>query len=277
MSEKIVVIGAGNVAHHLVPALLCAGHDVCQIYSRSEASAIALSKITGLPYTTKIDDIYREADIYIITISDDVIGGMAKLLKCPDKALVLHTAGSVHAAVLAAASSRYGVIYPLQTFTKGRDLNFAEIPLFIEGSSSEVLKQVRAIAESISNIVTELPSDKRKAMHLAAVWACNFANHMYAVGGKILAENGLDFSLLRPLIAETADKVMEMLPVDAQTGPARRKDKGVIGMHRELMKGKHTRLSLYNSISDSIAEMCKVANSEKQEPEEENFVELTLW
>lgn len=277
MSDKIVVIGAGNVAHHLVPALLAAGHDVCQIFSRSEASAIALSKITGLPYTTKIDDIYREADIYIITISDDVIAGMAKLLKCPDKALVIHTAGSVPAVVLASASSRYGVMYPLQTFTKGRDLSFAEIPLFIEGSSAEVLKRIRVLAESLSNVVTELPSDRRKSMHLAAVWACNFANHMYAMGGKILAENGLDFSLLRPLIAETADKVMEMLPIDAQTGPAKRKDKGVISMHRELMKGKHTRLALYNSISDSIAEMCKIGSNDQQGSEEENFVELTLW
>ena len=277
MSDKIVVIGAGNVAHHLVPALLKAGHEVCQIYSRSQDSAAALSYKCGLPYTTRIDDIFRDADIYIISISDDYIASMAKSLKLNKEALVIHTAGSIPMSVLSGASKRCGVIYPLQTFTKGRDLDFSEIPLFVEGSNSEVLKKIKSLANSISGVVTELPSDKRKAMHLAAVWACNFANHMYAVGGKILAENGLDFSLLRPLIAETADKAMMMLPMDAQTGPAKRKDKGVLSMHRELMKGKHTRLSLYNAISDSIAEYCKIKSENLSDNDEDNYVELTLW
>lgn len=277
MNYKIVVIGAGNVAHHLVPALLAAGHDVCQIYSRSEASATSLSKRCGLPYTTKIDDIFRDADIYIITISDDYIASMAKSLKCNNDPIVIHTAGSVPMSVLYSASKRYGVIYPLQTFTKSRELDFSEIPLFVEASSADVLKIVKQVAESISNVVTELPSDKRKAMHLAAVWACNFANHMYAVGGKILAENGLDFSLLRPIIAETADKAMELLPVDAQTGPAKRKDKGVLAMHRDLMKGKHSRMALYNAISDSIAEFAHVKDTDSENDDEDNYIELTLW
>ncbi len=277
MSEKIVVIGAGNVAHHLVPALLHAGHDVCQIYSRSEGSALALSKKTGLPYTTKVDDIFRDADIYIITISDDVIANMAKSLKCNNDPLVIHTAGSVPMSILHAASKHYGVMYPLQTFTKGRELDFLSIPLFVEGNSNETLKRVKALADTLSNSVTVLASDKRKSMHLAAVWACNFANHMYAIGGKILAENGLDFALLRPLIAETADKAMEMHPIDAQTGPAKRKDKGVLSMHRELMKGKHGRMALYNSISDSIAEYCNATNSDTNGNEEDSYVELTLW
>lgn len=277
MSDKIVVIGAGNVAHHLVPALLHAGHDVCQIYSRSEGSAQSLSKKSGLPYTTKIDDVFRDADIYIITISDDVIANMAKVLKCNNDPLVIHTAGSIPMNVLHTASKHYGVMYPLQTFTKSRELEFSSIPLFVEGSSNEDLKRVKALAESLSNSVTILPSEKRKAMHLAAVWACNFANHMYTIGGKILAENGLDFSLLRPLIAETADKAMEMHPIDAQTGPAKRKDKGVLSMHRELMKGKHSRMALYNSISDSISEYCNSKSNEQSGDDEDSYVELTLW
>ncbi|MBE6333542.1 MAG: DUF2520 domain-containing protein [Bacteroidales bacterium] len=277
MSDKIVVLGAGNVAHHLVPALLHAGHDVCQIYSRSEGSAQSLSKKSGLPYTTKIDDIFRDADIYIITISDDVIANMAKVLKCNNDPLVIHTAGSIPMNVLHTASKHYGVMYPLQTFTKSRELDFSSIPLFVEGSSNEDLKRVKTLAESLSNTVTILSSEKRKAMHLAAVWACNFANHMYAIGGKILAENGLDFSLLRPLIAETADKAMELHPIDAQTGPAKRKDRGVLSMHRELMKGKHSRMALYNSISDSIAEYCNAKNSEQNSDDEDSYVELTLW
>lgn len=273
--KRIVLIGAGNVAHHLAPALLKAGFNLCQIYSRSIESARELGKKTGITYTSDLFAIYPDSDIYIFCVSDDALLPLFKSIRINNPALVLHTSGSVPMNVFQPYREQFGVLYPLQTFTKKRDLNFGEIPLCIEGSSPEVLERIREIAVCLSARVEEVNTDKRKYLHLAAVFANNFTNHLYGTAGKILEEEGLDFSLLRPLIFETAHKVMLMSPENAQTGPARRGDESILNMHKTLLRGNRKLQNLYTLLTDSIRE-AHVKNEPKAETEEKPQM-LTLW
>lgn len=226
--KRIALIGAGNVAHHLAPALLKAGINLCQIYSRTLESARELGKKTGITYTSEVFGIYPDCEIYIFCVSDDALLPLYKNIRINKEALVIHTSGSLPMDVFKPFTSRYGVLYPLQTFTKKRNLDFNEIPLCIEAAVPEILHELRELAGLLSTRVEEISSDKRKTLHMAAVFANNFVNQMYEIAGNIVEKEGLDFSLLRPLIFETAHKVMLMSPAMAQTGPARRDRKSVV-------------------------------------------------
>lgn len=274
-NKRIVLIGAGNVACHLAPALLKAGANLCQIYSRSVESARELGMKTGITYTADLFAVYPDADIYIFCVSDDALLTVFKSLRINSQALVLHTSGSVPMDIFVPYRERFGVLYPLQTFTKRRDLDFREIPLCIEACNAETLKQVRGLAEMLSAKVEAIDSEKRKHLHLAAVFANNFTNHLYGMAGKILEKEGLDFSLLRPLIFETAHKVMLMSPESAQTGPARRGDEGILNMHRNLLGTNKKLQRIYTLMSDSIRE-ASVKAEPKVETEEKPQM-LTLW
>ena len=274
-NKRIVLIGAGNVAHHLAPALLKAGLNLCQIYSRSIESARELGRKTGITYTADLFAIYPDGDIYIFCVSDDALLPLFKSIRINNDALVLHTSGSVPMNVFEPYRERFGVLYPLQTFTKKRDLNFGEIPLCIEGSGPETLAKVKEMAECLSSRVEEVSSEKRKYLHLAAVFANNFTNHLYGMAGKILEKEGLDFSMLRPLIFETAHKVMLMSPENAQTGPARRGDDSILNMHKTLLRGDRKLQNIYSLLSDSIRE-ANVKNEPKAETEDKPQM-LTLW
>lgn len=276
IKKRIALIGAGNVAHHLAPALLKAGVNLCQIYSRSIESAGELGRKTGISYTADIFAIYPDCDIYIFCVSDDALLPLYKSIRIHKDAIVLHTSGSLPMEIFKPWAGQYGVLYPLQTFTKKRDLDFREIPLCIEASSAEVLEQIKALASLLSGRIEEISSEKRKSLHLAAVFANNFVNHLYGVAGQILEQEGLDFSLLRPLIFETAHKVMLMTPGNAQTGPARRGDEGILGMHKAYLKKDRKLLQLYSLLSDSIRENMAKTTEAKTETEEKPLM-LTLW
>lgn len=274
-NKRIVLVGAGNVAHHLASALLKAGLNLCQIYSRSIESARELGRKTGITYTADLFAIYPDGDIYIFCVSDDALLPLFKSIRINNDALILHTSGSVPMDIFQPYREYFGVLYPLQTFTKRRDLDFSEIPLCIEGSSPEVVKRIKEIAEKLSARVEEINSEKRKYLHLAAVFANNFTNHLYGMAGKILEDEGLDFSILRPLIFETAHKVMLMSPESAQTGPARRGDDSILNMHKTLLRGNRKLQNVYTLLSDSIRE-ASVKNEPKAEIEEKPQM-LTLW
>lgn len=274
--KNIVLLGAGNVATHLAQALLKAGLNLCQIYSRTPEAARELGKKTGITFTSEIIEIYPDCDIYIFCINDDALLPFLKNVRINPDALVLHTSGSLPMEVFRGRSGRYGVLYPLQTFTKKRDLDFREIPLFIEASDADTLKEIKTLAELLSERVVELPSAKRKTLHLAGVFANNFVNHLYATAGKLLEKEGLGFNLLRPLIFETAHKVMLLSPEQAQTGPARRGDDGILAMHRTLLKGDSKLLEIYNLLSESIRESVPKTQEPKHE-EESKPLTLTLW
>lgn len=274
-NKRVVLIGAGNVAHHLAPALLKAGVNLCQIYSRSIESARELGRKTGITYTADIFAVYPDCDIYIFCVSDDALLSLFKSIRMNKEALILHTSGSLPQSIFQHFVKRYGVLYPLQTFTKRRDLDFREIPLCIEGSNTEVLQEVRELAGLLSVRIEEISSEKRKYLHLAAVFANNFVNYLYGISGKILEKEGLDFSLVRPLIFETAHKVMLIPPENAQTGPARRGDENILNMHKALLKDDRALSNLYTILSDAIRESVKATEIK---PEEENKpTMLTLW
>ena len=183
--DKIILIGAGNVAHHLAGALLKAGENLCQIYSRTLDSARQLGMKTGISYTAEVNEVYPDGNIYIFCVSDDALLSLFKSIRINKEAIILHTSGSLPMDIFKPYVTYYGVLYPLQTFTKKRDLDFKEIPLCIEASNPEVLEVLRGLTRLLSVRVEEISSEKRKTLHLAAVFANNFVNHLYGIAGQI--------------------------------------------------------------------------------------------
>ena len=250
--HSIVFIGAGNVATHLAQAFTRCGCLVCQIFSRTEDSARELAGQIGCPYTTSTDYIISGADLYIVAVKDAVLGQLIPQITARSpQSLFVHTAGSMPMSVFEGRAERYGVLYPLQTFSKEREVDFRRIPFFLEAARAEDGRILEGIARRLSDDVRFLPSEKRRSLHLAAVFACNFANHMYALAERVLQEEGIPGEVLLPLIDETAAKVHHLSPREAQTGPAVRYDENVIARHLALLRDPATR-DLYERISASI-------------------------
>ncbi|MBQ6651999.1 MAG: DUF2520 domain-containing protein [Prevotella sp.] len=261
---KAVLVGAGNVATHLGKAIVDAGDKVVQVYSRTLASAATLAEILHSEPVTVVEDICRDADIYIISVKDDVLPTIiASVCKSRENCLFAHTAGSVPMNVFEGHCKHYGVIYPLQTFSKDRELNFREIPLFVEAVDEDSLTALETFSNQLSSLVFQLSSPFRSKLHLSAVFACNFVNHCYALAAEILKESGLPFDVLLPLIDETCHKVRELSPVDAQTGPAVRWDKDVMARHREELSVQPLWAEIYEAMSQSIHELDKERNADR--------------
>lgn len=249
---KIVFIGSGNLATHLSLALQAVGEEIIQVFSRTEEHAKELAVRLGCSYTTDIDEIDKKAQIYIFSVKDDAISKIAAAV-CSDRpdALFIHTAGSVSMEVFKGYASHYGVLYPMQTFSKHRHVDFRPIPCFIEGSDEQALATIRTLSENISDHVVDCDSEKRKKMHLAAVFACNLTNHCYRLAERVLQEEQIDWHLFLPLIDETAKKVSEMSPKDAQTGPMVRYDVEVMNRQLALLPDERTR-EIYRLMAESI-------------------------
>ena len=251
---KIVIIGSGNLATQLSLAFKAVGKDVVQVFSRTEEHAKELADKIGCNYTTLTEDIRQDADVYIFSVKDDALSGLvASICHKRPNGLFLHTAGSMPMAIFKCHATRYGVLYPMQTFSKTRNVNFREIPCFIEGSDEEVLSEIRLMAASISDHVVDCDSEKRKKMHLAAVLACNLTNHCYRLAERLLESEQIDFQLFFPLIEETARKVKDMSPKDAQTGPMVRYDQNVMQMQMSMLSDERTR-EIYRLMAESIHE-----------------------
>lgn len=251
---KIVMIGAGNLATHLSQALVAAGQEVVQVYSRTEEHASALAQLINCPYTNDLRDVRQDADVYIMSVKDDVIGNLVSTLSLHiGHALLIHTAGSVSMEVFADKAVHYGVLYPMQTFSKNRPVDFKQIPCFIEASDHQALETIQVLATSVSDRVMHVGSEKRKKLHLAAVLCCNLANHCYRLAEQVLEEEGIDFSLFVPLIEETAQKVKSMSPRQAQTGPMVRYDVNIMQMQQRMLTNERTR-EIYRLMAESIHE-----------------------
>lgn len=253
MSLNFCFIGAGNLGTHLSTALNEKAGKVIQVYSRTEESARTLAQKLNSPYTTSIKEITDKADIYFIALKDAVVADVLSEIDFQDK-LVVHCSGSLPMSVLKAFSSNYGVLYPLQTFSRMRRVDFSQIPVFIEANNSGNMKTLITLAYKITEYVTEMDSAHRKSLHIAAVFACNFVNHFYTLAADFLASQDIPFDVLHPLILETAKKVQEMNPVDAQTGPAVRFDEHIINDHLHALEKYPQKQKLYNLISRSIFE-----------------------
>lgn len=248
---KIVLLGSGNVATHLGRSFKMAGQDIVQVYSRDPQNAHQLADSLGADTVENLSDITKNADLYIIAVKDDAIRRVALALSLSDQ-LVIHTSGSTDLNVLDGVSERTGVFYPLQTFSKLKAIDFRQIPITIEGNSKEVTSTLRGIADRLSEKVIELNSIQRQTLHTAAVFACNFTNHMYTLAAELLKTQNLDFDLLRPLIAETAFKIQLNDPADMQTGPAVREDFNTLDKQKELLAHDASVLELFEKISQSI-------------------------
>ncbi len=252
--SRIVMIGAGNVAFHLSQAFADAGCTIVQVYSRSLSSAGALGATHSCPFTDRMDSLLPGADLYVIAIADDAIPELLKRFPFR-RALLAHTSGSTSMEVLSAASDHPAVLYPLQTLSRDVPVPFREVPLCIEALEPADMLRLEELARRLSDRVYKVDSDARRTLHVAAVFACNFVNHMYALSADILEEHGLPFEMLRPLISETARKARQGSPRSLQTGPARRKDLEVIGKHLEILSHKPGFQKMYNFISESIRKM----------------------
>ena len=254
---RIVIIGSGNLATQLSLALKDAGRDIVQVFSRTEAHAQELADKIGCDFTARLEDVRPDADVYILSVKDDAISQVAATL-CPSRrdALFVHTAGSVAMRVFSPYARHYGVLYPMQTFSKNRRVDFRPIPCFVEGSDAEALATIRSLAESVSEHVVDADSERRKKLHLAAVLACNLTNHCYRLAERVLEEESVDFRLYLPLIEETARKVSVLSPREAQTGPMVRYDTGVMEMQLSLLSDERTR-QIYRLMAESIHEDSK--------------------
>ena len=250
---KVTLIGAGNLATQLGKSLKKAGVIISQVYSRTEDSARTLGELLEAEWLTDIKALRDEADIYIFSVKDSVLCELiSEVCKGRGDKLFLHTAGSMSMSCFEGKVLRYGVFYPMQTFSKAKDVDFERIPVFIEGNSIETEDVIKSLANKLSQRVIRLSSADRKYLHLAAVWACNFTNYCYTVASDILGEHGIPFDVMLPLINETTEKIQKISPKEAQTGPAMREDRNVISKQLELMNGKEDLQELYKMLSKGI-------------------------
>jgi predicted short-subunit dehydrogenase-like oxidoreductase (DUF2520 family) len=250
---KVVFIGAGNVATHLAIALYRKSFDIIQVYSRTMGSASALAEQVNAIPVTDIASVINDADLYIFSVKDSVLDSAASQLPKND-GIWIHTAGSVPLDIFSKYTGNYGVIYPFQTFSKGRTVDWPNIPVFIEASNADSLNTLQVIASQLSHKVSELSSDDRKYIHLTGVFACNFTNHIYTLSELFLKKVNLPFDVALPLIDETASKVHSLTPGEAQTGPAIRYDKNVIDKHLEMIEDEKIK-EIYKRMSENIHRM----------------------
>jgi predicted short-subunit dehydrogenase-like oxidoreductase (DUF2520 family) len=253
---RITIIGSGNVATHMAAAFKNAGHSIVQVYSRDQQHAALLAYHVKAEPIDTLDAIKPGTDLFLIALKDDVIGDIAQKLAKYGK-LIVHTSGATSLEELQRYTPHAGVFYPLQTFSKTRELDFRSVPLCIEGATEEITKRLENLARTVSNNVYRVDSAQRKILHLAAIFACNFPNYLYYASGELLRGHNLDFNLLRPLILETAAKVQQYVPEDVQTGPAIRNDEKTMSAHLELLTQNPDLQQVYELLSQLIIKMDK--------------------
>ncbi len=244
---KVSIIGSGNVAHHLIQAFQSNSEiELVQAGARNK------ERITHLLDLNRITSDYNQlqvADVYIIAVADDAIAEVSAQLPFENR-LVVHTSGTVALSALA-TKNRRGVFYPLQTFSKDKAVDFTTIPICLETENKEDLQTLNQLANAISNAVYEINSEQRKALHVAAVFVNNFVNHLYQIGHEICENNQIPFEILKPLIQETANKIMTLSPKEAQTGPAKRNDLTTIEAHQQFLTDA-TQSKIYTLLTQSI-------------------------
>lgn len=251
--SKVAVIGAGNVAWSLAPALdaLPSVEVVAvasQTLSKAEEIASRLHDAIGIT----VEDIPRiKADIYLISVPDSAVAKVAAQLAGSNPgAIWAHTSGTVPLETLRPLGENLGIFYPMQTFSRGSRVEMTTVPFFINSSSPSALTTLLGIANSISSMVTTVTDDERALLHAAAVIACNFTNHMWAISSEILSRKKIPFEIMRPLVMETVRKAFEAPPDKGQTGPARRGDLTTINRHASIIGDPYDKL--YLSLSQSI-------------------------
>lgn len=244
---KVVIIGSGNVARHLIRAFgNSASVEVAGVFARHP------EKLYDLLTADKITDSYNnlpEGDAYIIAVSDDAVSAVAAQLPFEGR-LVVHTSGSVDMQQ-GDAKNRRGVFYPLQTFSKNRPVDFTKVPFCLEAEHESDYAMLEHLASALSHLHYRIDSGQRQALHVAAVFVNNFTNHLYTIGNDICKENSMPFEILKPLISETAAKVQDLQPLQAQTGPAVRHDSKTIERHLAFLTNDNQK-NIYQILTQSI-------------------------
>jgi predicted short-subunit dehydrogenase-like oxidoreductase (DUF2520 family) len=261
--SKITVIGAGRVGSAIAKALFNSNYTIQSIISSSIEDAKSLASATNAIYSNQYS-ISDDTDIVIIAVPDSNISSVADQLDIRGETVVVHTAGSVGFDIFPEmATYGKGVLYPLQTFTKSREFDLTNIPIFIEGDSDQALSAIREVANSLSERVMVVGLEKRRRMHLAAVFVSNFVNYLLSTGYELASEAELDFHLLEPLVKETIDKAFEIGPLISQTGPAVRNDSCTIEKHRDLLSYHPELRKIYNLLTDSIINKYSSENNDQ--------------
>ncbi|MEI7828156.1 MAG: DUF2520 domain-containing protein [Prolixibacteraceae bacterium] len=251
---RIVLLGTGNLATRLGLAFHAKEVEIIQVFGRNESIGVHLSKQLGCSFTSLKQEIKTDADFYFLAVTEEAIPEI--LINSPiSNQLIIHTSGSVSMEMLAAFSINYGVFYPLQTLSKQKEVDFSTIPICIEANSTDNLKKLNELAYLISGQVFHIDSAKRRQLHLAAVFVCNFVNHLYSIGAHLLQDQNLDFDILKPLILETAQKVMTFPPEEVQTGPAVRGNEAIMEIHLKMLEQYPEWQNIYSLISQDIKQL----------------------
>jgi predicted short-subunit dehydrogenase-like oxidoreductase (DUF2520 family) len=249
--RRLIVIGAGNVASHLTPALFHLGYKVEVVFSRTYARAAELAAGCSAKASDQLPVDTGFSGIVLLCLSDTALTSLASAISFPN-AMVAHTSGSLSLEVLDGCSPHTGVLYPLQTFSRSRPVHFSDLPFFIESRSPEARSCLQNLAQGLSSRVSFIQSDQRARLHLGAVFVSNFVNHLYRIADDLMHETGLSFEHLLPLIQETAAKVSVIAPASAQTGPAFRNDRIIIQKHLQMLENQPAVREIYQLLSDSI-------------------------
>ncbi|MDA9120849.1 DUF2520 domain-containing protein [Flavobacteriales bacterium] len=252
--KNVVLIGAGHMAYHLGKSLKRSNNKLLKVINRSSENGERLAFELGCQFSTDFNSIPEETDVVIIAVKDDAVKLVAGQIDCP-KTIVAHTSGSVPMSALENSSDKIGVFYPLQTMHREVEVNMKEVPFCIEGNSKWNEGVLLELARSLSENVQILNSEQRKISHIAAVFACNFTNHFYALSEEILEKNGMSLDILKPLIKKTAANILTDHPKALQTGPAKRNDTKVMQEHLELLSPELKKL--YQDVSESIIQTHK--------------------
>lgn len=250
--KNISFIGSGNVASHLAIALFRNNFSIKQVFSKSFKNANSLAKKVNAQPIESMSQLSNNADLYIIAVPDDAIENIINQFPFKDK-LVVHTSGSVNLESFSKKQfQHFGIFYPLQTFSKKIAVDFKHIPFCLEANTSANLKVIEKITKQLSDKVYHVNSEQRKLLHLAAVFACNFSNNMYQIAFDICQQNQLNFDILKPLIVETANKIVNQTPLEAQTGPAKRNDVKTIEKHLALLDNQKKYQEIYRLVTENI-------------------------
>lgn len=254
MKFKIAILGAGNVAWHLAPALEDAGHEITEVYARDLEKA---TRITERVYSAEpkdnLDFSDSKAQIFILAVNDSAITEVADEVILPEGSILVHTSGAMPLDILGYSSASYtGILYPLQSFTAGKKMDMEEVPFLVESEDEEALQKLKKLAKSISPLVYQIRSKDRKAIHVAAVFASNFTNHMLRIAEEIMRRQGLDYEMLKPLIIETISKSLQIGAKNAQTGPAIREDYETLEDHHQFLSYNESIAEIYKLISQDI-------------------------
>jgi predicted short-subunit dehydrogenase-like oxidoreductase (DUF2520 family) len=262
MTEKICLIGSGNVGTNLGINLQQKGFKIAQVISRNIHNAKTLATKLDANYSNEISDFDRSCSILIFSVSDDAIEPLLQSVDFENR-LLIHTAGSVSIDIFSDYSDFYGILYPLQSFKKADFSDFSDVPLFIEGNRTKSYHQIENIASKLSSKVYDADSEMRLQIHIAAVFACNFTNHLYQISHDLIKDMPIEFDVFAPLIRKTAEQaILNGNPAKVQTGPAVRNDKGTMETHLNKLSKNESLTELYKFMSNRIFETKKTKTDE---------------